>query len=229
MQIQNYDDMIKYINNKITDDEIRWFIFKNKIVDDWDLDTNCVFNILVLQFILAYLKWHALTKVELAKYSFCHSKKAFKLFSSLFSSQKLTLDALIFALSEAQRDAVQEKKNSLFFDLFDQDSPCKYSRFFDKLYDWMHSGTTNEDDLFNMLSSLLKNVSCLSYSNLNVSNDSINITFKQQKYNLNYLIHYDENHMPYFLSYITGDHNKTKYHYICLSNLSLEICIEKIN
>ena len=227
MQIQNYDDMIDCINTKITDEELRQFIFRNKIVDEWDLDISVVFNILILQFLMVYSKWRALSRSELEKYSCCHSKKAFKLFDSIFSSQKLTLDALIFALSEAQRDAVQEKESSLFYDLFNRNSPCKYSRYFDNLYDWMRFGTTNENDLFVMLSSLLNNASVLFDSRLNISQDSVDIVFNQHQYDLNNLIYFDENHAPYFLSHITNSRNKINYHYICLSNLSLEISIEK--
>lgn len=227
MQIQNYDDLIDCINTRIADEELRMFIFKNKIVDEWDLDISGVFNILVLQFLLIYSKWRSLSRSELEKYSHCHSKKAFKLFDSLFLSQKLTLDTLIFALSEAQRDTAQEKEKSLFYDLFNQESPCKYSRYFDKLYDWMRFGAIKEDDLFNMLSCLLNNASVLFYSRLKISQDGVDIVFKQHQYNLNDLVYFDENQVPYFLSYITNSINKINYHYICLSNLSLEISIEK--
>ena len=226
MSFSNYDEIIDYIQSS-TDDSLKQLLFNNKNIDEWDLDYSSALNTLIFQFSLLYLKWKSLPRQELKRYSFSHSKKVFSLFSNIFTKQKFSLDALIFALNEAHKDVVAEKDSSLFFEFFDSNQVCRYSRYYDSIYDWMNYGTINNDILFDIFDSLFSYLPSLKNAQIINTENSLIIRHLSKDYMVTDLYYFDNRQIPYYLSFIQESCNETIFNYFCLTNYSVKIQLYK--
>lgn len=122
-------ELAEYVNNNLPKG-IRKVLFGDSEVDPSYISTDTIYlySAIQLQFLLCYSEWNRCGRPKTDDY---YLKKAFKTFERMFYDFDMSLDVILYALSNCERDVHQNKEKSFFYDYFEIDPFFKYSRLFD--------------------------------------------------------------------------------------------------
>lgn len=221
MDITNYKQCAAYVNERITDPSMREAIFGIKEVSFRDIKgVGSLYKILKVQFAIVYLKWLNASRGTLNSYTSNHFKKINTVLFSLYKTQNVDLDVIVYIMSEVQRDIIEQKDKSFFYGLLNENVFCEFSKLYGIINEWIRSVQTAEDDketLLIYLVTLLQSVDGVAGSILN--RDDKTLTFIDSVYNLRDVISFDENGDTFLLTNRTYVGNKIQYEYVSIDGL----------
>ena len=183
-----------------------------------------LYKVLKTQFAVVYIKWLNTSRSVLNTYHSNHFKKITTVLFSLYKTQKLDLDVIVYIMSEVQRDIIEEKEKSFFYGLLNENVFCEFSKLYGIIYEWTRSVQTSEDDketILRYLVSLLQCVDGVANSIINRADKTISIF--NNTYQLNDVIIFDENGDALLLTDRLYVGNKIQYEYVSIDGLYRKI------
>lgn len=161
MNISTYKECAAFINEYVSDEELRELIFGEKIVNFKFIKKSApIYRVMLCSFSLIYLKWLSCTRQEIKKYLSKHSKNVFYVLEELYKSEQLNPDIMIYVLTEAQKDVVENQKNSFFTGIISNDNFCAYSKLYELAYKCPNRNQADEESdsiLLQQLVNVIKN------------------------------------------------------------------------
>ena len=225
MDIINYKQCAAYANERIKDPNVREFVFGIKELSYRDIKgVGALHKILRGQFAIVYLKWLNTSRSELNKYQSNHFKKINTVLFSLYKTQNLDLDVIIYIMSEAQRDIIDQKDQSFFYGLLNTNVFCEFSKLYGIITEWMRSLQTSEDDketILKHLVVLLQSSEALACAVINRDDKTLEVL--DNLYKLHDVIIFDENEEALLLTNRSYYRNKIQYEYVSMDGLYTKI------
>ena len=221
MDIINYRQCAVLANERIKDPCMRETIFGIKEISFRDIKgVGALYKLARVQFVIVYLKWLNTSRGVLNSYRSAHFKKINSVLFSLYKTQKLDLDVVIFVLSEVQRDIMEQKENSFFYGLLCSDVFCEFSKLYGIIHEWLRSVQTSEDNketLLHYLTVLLQSADGIANASIDKNNKTLSLYDKV--YSLNDVIVFDENGDAFLLTNRISIGNKTQFEYVSVDEL----------
>ncbi|MBE6820919.1 MAG: hypothetical protein E7516_07695 [Ruminococcaceae bacterium] len=156
MEISTYKECAKYISENVKDEGVRELVFGEKNVTFRLIKTSApIFRVMLCTFSLIYLKWLSYSRQELRKFSGKHSKKVFGVLEDLYKSVQFDSDIMIFVLTEAQKDIIENGENSFFDKIISKENFCAYSKLYELAYKCPKLEQADEKDEGVLLSQLV--------------------------------------------------------------------------
>lgn len=225
MDIINYKQCAAYVNERIKDFGMRETIFGIKEISFRDIKgVGTLYKILRAQFAVVYLKWLNTSRSVLNLYQSTHFKKINPVLFSLYKTQKLDLDVIVYVMSEVQRDIIDQKEKSFFYGLLNDSVFCEFSKLYGVINEWVRSVQTSEDDketILKYLVILLQSVDGVANSVLNREDKTLVIL--NNLYKLNDILIFDENGDAFLLTNRLYVGNKIQYEYVSIDGLYTKI------
>jgi len=225
MDIINYKQCAVYANERIKDSSMREIIFGIKEVSFRDIKgVGSLYKILRTQFAVVYIKWLNVSRSVLNSYQSTHFKKINPVLFSLYKTQKLDLDVIVYVMSEVQRDIIEQKEKSFFYGLLNNGVFCEFSKLYGVINEWVRSVQTSEDDketILKYLVILLQSVDGVANSILNREEKTLVVL--NNSYKLNDILIFDESGDTFLLTNRLYVGNKIQYEYVSIDGLYTKI------
>lgn len=156
-EILDYRQLASYINNCIKDDKALNLLTGTSVASAKDLKSiSQIYRCLQIAFVAAYCKWLGKGRSSARQEGCKHAENAVAVFELLYKIEPLSLDAIIYTLTEIKRDVIVNSQ-SLFKDLFSSEAR-EYSRYYGVIYEWKNRLSGSERDrekLFELISELI--------------------------------------------------------------------------
>lgn len=177
-KITTFSALADNINSRIHEG-LRWLLFSCDDVEAVDLRSiGAVACLAEAAFLLVYLDWdkrgRGIDKNKLPP----HARNAVDLLENVYAGERLCLDVIIYVLTEAKRDVMQNGKASIFSGIL-TNHDCHYGHIYDLIYYWTNDVDFCEKDMtviFNAVLSILESVNWFDGVELLTGDDGM--TFK---------------------------------------------------
>ena len=146
MEIESYKQAAKYINEAYASPALRKFIFGLEEISFRDIKgIGSINKVLTVEFLLVYLKWMNTSRAARRTYKSTHYDRAEEVMDRLYRGQKFGLDAIIYVLTEGQKDIREIGEKSFFYPYIDASVRCELGRIYGMIDDWMNDLQTSEE------------------------------------------------------------------------------------
>ncbi|MBE5950083.1 MAG: hypothetical protein E7260_00665 [Lachnospiraceae bacterium] len=237
MEIATYKEAAKYVNERISAPAIRELIFGMDEVSHRDIKgIGSINKVLNMEFLLIYLNWLRCTRNDFAGYRTKHFLNINEVLYSLYKTEKLGLDCVIYVLSEAQRDVKENGEKSFFAPYFNADVTCEFGKIYGMIDEWLHNFHTDDISVETILNHFVSAInSAKALWNVDVVyekvTEGINVYFvlNGEKVDVKDIVYVDENAMKYILSNRKYYLNDMVYDYSSIDSFTHITVIKKMN
>lgn len=163
--IGTYAECADFVRSALKDEDMRAIVFGYRgDLSGRDLRIGGIpvmRSLINMEFALIYMKWASTHDRVLREH--CsrsrHFQNVHRALGDLYRYIGFDLDEAIYVISEVRKDIAERNESSLFYGYINADSPCKLSKIFNMIYDWIkgrQSSDINIDVLAENLGSLLE-------------------------------------------------------------------------
>ncbi len=136
MDIVNRKQAARYVNDRIPSPALKEFIFGSEQPSHKDIDIGSINRVLTTEFLLIYLKWLKASRNELRRYTSKHFSRAQDVMMALYKGQKFDLDAIVYVLTEGQKDICENGDSSFFAPFMDVAEKCEFGKIYGLIDEW---------------------------------------------------------------------------------------------
>lgn len=136
--IETRKQCAELINEKIKDPTLTEFLFGTETASFKHVTSIAIKRLVYSAFSVVYAKWLSLSRREASMHATAsaRTRSVFDVLARIYRYQPLTLSAVIYTLSEGQKDLRELGDASFFNDIFEKDSYCYYNRVYDAITEW---------------------------------------------------------------------------------------------